>query len=186
MRHLKRLVFLAILMVGLSASSAYAVSIRDLLELKNAGLSDDVLIALIETDGSVFRLGVSDVRWLKEQGLSERVIVAMLLTRKPEIAAQQQQAEASPAPVERVVERSAPAPVYVTQTQHVTQQVVQEVERPVYVPVYVPVETRRPEPVKPAEPTYWGWGGKQRPDSWGYVKPEEKPAPKPEPPVIKK
>ena len=60
-------------------------------------------------------------------------------------------------------------------------------EVPVAVPVYVPVTTPRlrdreriddrheprRQPQKPAEPVYWGFGGKLRPDAW---KPAEPPA----------
>jgi hypothetical protein len=63
---------------------AATTSIRDLLSLKAAGVSDDILVALIESDDSVFRLTAQDILDLRAQGLSERVILAMLATmRKP-------------------------------------------------------------------------------------------------------
>jgi hypothetical protein len=85
MRHLTR-VFLALAMLaGPAAGVGYADSgIRDLLLLKDAGLSDDILIDLIQSDGSVFYLKAADIIDLHKQGLSDRVIRAMLATaRKP-------------------------------------------------------------------------------------------------------
>ena len=65
------------------------------------------------------------------------------------------------------------------------------VEVPVAVPVYVPVQTRRGidrriddrrdidgrEPTKRAEPVYWGFGGKLRPDAWKPAEPVKKTEP---------
>jgi hypothetical protein len=60
-------------------------------------------------------------------------------------------------------------------------------EVPVAVPVYVPVpasrsrervdrddHTRRPDPPKRAEPVYWGFDGKLRPDAWKPAEPPKK------------
>jgi hypothetical protein len=79
---------------------ASAVTIQELLEFKGK-LSDDVLVALIESDGSVFHLSIGDVSSLKEKGLSEKVILAMLKT-----ATKQQ---TMPAPPPAVLQ---PQPVY--------------------------------------------------------------------------
>jgi hypothetical protein len=65
---------------------ATTTTIRELLQLKAAGVSDDVLIALIESDGSVFRLTAEDIIDLRRQGLSERVILAMLATARRAVA----------------------------------------------------------------------------------------------------
>jgi hypothetical protein len=177
MRTNTRLVVLTLavisLLAGPAAGRAYAVSARDLVELSKEGVSDAVLIALIETDGSRFVLSVSDIRDLRTRGLSDEVIVAMIRTRplsgppRDGVADALPPAEPAPAPRTIVIHEPAPPPVVVTQT--VTQRV--EVERrddppaAVYVPVYVPVPAR-PVEVKKAEPEYWGWGGKRRPDAW--------------------
>ena len=85
MRHLVRLLLVLALLGGPAAGAGYAASgIRDLLLLKEAGLSDDILIDLIHSDGSVFHLKAADIVELHKLGLSERVIRAMLATaRKP-------------------------------------------------------------------------------------------------------
>ena len=60
------------------ATPALAVSTRDLVALAQAGLSDDLLVALIETDATVFGLDAPRILELRRQGLSERVLIAMM------------------------------------------------------------------------------------------------------------
>jgi hypothetical protein len=62
---------------------ASAVSTRDLIELAKAGLSDDVLVALIEADGTEFHLDAPKILDLRAAGLSERVIMAMIKNSHP-------------------------------------------------------------------------------------------------------
>jgi hypothetical protein len=58
--------------------TALAVSTRDLIELSKAGLGDEVLVALVEADGTVFNLDAPRILELRAAGVSERVITAML------------------------------------------------------------------------------------------------------------
>lgn len=181
MRAYTKIVVLTLtVLMGPAIGKAYAVTIRDLVELSKEGVSDAVLVALIETDGSRFRLTPDDIRSVRAQGLSDAVIVAMIRTRpaaapsRDGVVAEMPAEPAEPAPLPVAIAPVAPAPV-VVQTPPVTvsQTVVQRVEversRPqpeaVYVPVYVPVRVKPVEEKKP-EPVYWGWGGKRRPDAW--------------------
>lgn len=138
-------------LLGPAVSQVFAITVHDLVALSREGVSDPILVALIETDGSQFTLGPDDIRSLRYQGLSDTVILAMIRTAKAKVAAEE------------------PAPVVVNQ--HVVQKVeVQAPKRqveynPVYVPVYVSVPTK-PVEVKKEEPVYWGWGGQRRPDAW--------------------
>jgi hypothetical protein len=68
------------------ATPALAVSTRDLVELAKAGLSDDVLVALIEADGTIFNLDAPKILELRAQGISEHVITAMLRSGRGEAA----------------------------------------------------------------------------------------------------
>lgn len=95
MRFALRLLLPALVLLGPMQGRASAVTIQELLEFKGK-LSDDVLVALIESDGSVFHLSISDVSSLKEKGLSEKVILAMLKT------ATKQRAETPAAPAQPV------------------------------------------------------------------------------------
>jgi hypothetical protein len=156
---------------------AEAITLREVIELTKAGLSDEVLLALIEIDQRVFPIDPATLRSLKEAGVSEKVIVAIVKSGRTPMP----QPEPAPPPVDPtppephvvVVERERP--------------VVREVAVPVPVYVAVPVVRhsrsihddrhdppgRNLTPRKPAEPVYWGWGGKRRPDSW-EPSPEER------------
>ena len=180
---------LAVLAAGiLTAGRAEALSVRDVIELSKAGLGDEVLLALIEVDPSVFAIDAPTLKQLKAANVSDRVIVAMIKsgrTPRPEAVPA---ADPAPAPTPRSREpevividhRDAPAPAPAPAP----------VAYPVAVPVYVPVATdlyrqrdrvetilqtdqglvraRVPVPANciKAEPVYWGFGGKLRPGSW--------------------
>jgi hypothetical protein len=171
-----------------SAVRAEAITLREIVELTKAGLSEEVLLALIEVDQRVFSIDSDTLKSLQDAGVSPRVIVAIVKSgRMP---------AAEPVVPERVVtERivevdraDPPAPQIVV----IDRPVVHEV--PVAVPVYVAVGDRsmvrhrrepyvvppspfipfgsvtvprvEPDPPKRAEPVYWGFGGKRRPDTW--------------------
>ncbi len=68
----------ALLIVLLAAAGARAVSLRDVVELSRSGLSDDVIVALIEVDGTIFSLDAQQLLELKSEGVSDRVLLAML------------------------------------------------------------------------------------------------------------
>lgn len=70
--------FLVLVVTALFAGRAEAVTVRDLIELSRAGVSEEVLIELIAVDGSVFNLDAATLRELKTAGVSDKVIMAML------------------------------------------------------------------------------------------------------------
>src|SRR5919107_1721821 len=90
----------AVLLVGATPEAAWAVSTRDLIELSKAGLGDDVLVALVEADGTVFSLDAPRILELRAAGVSERVITAMLKNASrasaPPAAAAPERANAAP------------------------------------------------------------------------------------------
>ena len=175
----------------LTAGRADALTVRDVIELSKAGLGDEVLLALIEVDPSIFAIDAPTLKQLKAAGVTDRVIVAMIKsgrTSRPE-AVPVVDADAAPAaPRSREPEvividhRDAPAPAPAAAPV--------PVPYPVAVPVYVPVVTdayrqrdrvetvvqtdqgyvkaRLPVPANcvKAEPVYWGFGGRLRPGSW--------------------
>lgn len=79
----------AVLVVGLllaAAGRADAVTVRDVIELSKAGLSDSVLLALIDVDRSVFSIDAATLKQLKSSGVSDAVIVAMIRSgREPRV-----------------------------------------------------------------------------------------------------
>lgn len=168
MRPLFRTLLAVTLMTMPVTAAAQTLTVRDLVALSQAGLGDEVLIALINADKAVFQLGPYEVLDLRKQGLSDAVLVRMIETGisssvpAPQPVRDRHVANHDPEPrTTRQVE-----PVVVTQT--VRQEVNVEVPEPRYVqvPVYVPIQVRPREPEKVPEPVYWGFGGQRRPDSW--------------------
>jgi|SRR5829696_7799790 len=183
---LRRTAFTLVTIFALAAGRAEAVTIRDVIELSKAGLSEQVLLALIEVDRSVFTIDTATLKQLKDAGVSDSVIVALIRSGRARVP------EPAPAPVTPAYEpparpepevividhRDAPAPAPVA------------IPYPVAVPVYVTGPSRRstgrntitqtletdhglvkarlpvPQNCTKAEPVYWGFGGKLRPDSW--------------------
>ena len=72
---MRRLVYVFVALLAMSSARAEALTIRDVVELTRAGLGDDVLLALIEVDPSVFPIDTETLKYLKESGVSQRVIV---------------------------------------------------------------------------------------------------------------
>jgi hypothetical protein len=178
---MRRIAFLVLVpLLSLLPARADALTVRDILELTRAGLGDEILLTLIDVDRSVFPIDTATLKRLKDAGVSERVILAMIRSAR------------MPAPVpESIAVEPAPAPEpQVIVIEHHDPPQIREV--PVAVPIYVPVgravhhdaghdsftsfappsELDRAAgahthtPAKPAEPVYWGVGGKLRPDAW--------------------
>ena len=61
-----------------SAVRAEAITLREIVELTKAGLSEDVLLALIEVDQRVFSIDSETLKSLQAAGVSPRVIVAIV------------------------------------------------------------------------------------------------------------
>ena len=97
---LRRTVFTLLAVVVLAAGRAEAVTIRDVIELSKAGLSEQVLLALIEVDRSVFAIDTATLKQLKEAGVTDPVIVAMIKSGRPRI----------PDPVPAPIPTTEPAP----------------------------------------------------------------------------
>ena len=194
---MRRLVLVAaIIAFPLLPTRADALTVRDVVELTHAGLGDEVLLALIEVDPSVFPIDADTIKRLKSEGVSERVIVAMVRSART----------VTPPLTEAAVEAQAVAPApepQVVVIDHHDEPAVREV--PVAIPVYVPYVVRSRHDtrvihdtradrdaraahadehvtvvptltglppsadhtrVKQPEPQYWGFGGKLRPDAW--------------------
>lgn len=180
---MRRILFSVLTVIALAAGRAEAVTIRDVIELSKAGLSETVLLALIEVDRVVFSIDTPTLKQLKEAGVTDAVIVALIRsgrTTPPQQPVPAPVPETRPDPEVIVIEHqvSAPAPAPIA------------VPYPVAVPVYITAPSRRfsrhdtvtrtiptdvglvkarlpiPANCVNAEPVYWGFGGKLRPGSW--------------------
>jgi hypothetical protein len=174
--------------VALSAGRAEALTIRDIIDLSKAGLGDQVLLALIEVDRSIFAIDTATIRSLKTAGVSDAVIVAMIRSGRQ----QPEPPPAPPPPMEMQDPPPAPEPKVIVIDHHDS---APQAAYPVAVPVYVPIATgfqdggllrnsnvvkatvqtdqglvraRIPLPLNcvQAQPVFWGFGGKLRPGSW--------------------
>ena len=190
---MRRLVFVFVALLAISAARADALTIRDVVELTRAGLGEEVLLALIEVDPSVFPIDTATLKYLKDAGVSQRVIVAMVRSaRTPPPAA-------VPDPFMAQVAPQPPEPQVVVIDHHDSERVR---EVPVAYPIYIPVvqqrsriprhfdnvdrvdhrvvqvpdtEDRRDRTdssnkqdhsTRSAPPVYWGTSGTLRPDAW--------------------
>ena len=67
-----------VLAISLVPATARAVTPQEIVKLTKAGVSDDVIIALIDHDRTVFDLTSDQLIALKRDGVSEAVVLAML------------------------------------------------------------------------------------------------------------
>ena len=184
MRHYLLAVFTVL---TIAAGRAEAVTVRDVIELSKAGLSDTVLLALIDVDRSVFQIDTETLKQLKQAGVSEPVIVAMIRSGRTPPAIEPAQ-PIEPIPMEPEPAVSEPQVIVIDHHDPPPAPIAYPV--PIAVPVYVTAPTRRsaardtvqttietdqgvvkarvPVPANcvKAEPVYWGFGGKLRPGSW--------------------
>lgn len=184
---MRRILLACLVVTALSAVRADALTVRDVIELSKAGVGDDVLLALIDVDRSIFTLDAATVKQMKEAGVSDQVMIALIRSgRTPPLAPSTDAspaAQADPAP-----QPSAPEPQVIVIDHHDQQQPVRDVAVPVAFPVFVPtsgvrqehvtrivntddgglVRVREPVPFNctKAEPVFWGNGGKRRPGTW--------------------
>jgi len=167
----------AVMALGLSlaAGRAEAVTVRDVIELSKAGLSDSVLLALIDVDRSVYSIDTATLKQLKTAGVSDAVIVAMIRSGRepraeetaqpamqPQPAAQPDSQEsdqpaAVPAPAAAPYPVAIPFPVYVAVPFVTTTSSVADRRRPAIRPVVVQPEL--PPNCVAAQVPRWGFGG---------------------------
>jgi hypothetical protein len=136
---MRRLTLLLVLALVAGAARAEAITIAEIIELSKTGLSDEVLLALVEIENRVFPVDPETVKALKGGGVSERVIAAIVRHGRakplepviPAVPASPDMPPPPPQPQVVVIEHREPRVERVR-------------EVPVAVPVYVPVYVRTP------------------------------------------
>ena len=135
---MRRLVLLFLTIAMFGAARADAVTLREIIELSKTGLSDEVLLALIDVERRAYPVDSDTLKMLKESGVSERVIIALIRSgrSKPSVT----EAPVAPTP------DATPQPQVVMIEHHERADVprVREVAVPVPVYVAVPVYVRTP------------------------------------------
>jgi hypothetical protein len=132
MKRIVRLTLVALVAAASFApSSAWAVTIRDLIELTRAGLSEEVLIALVETDTVIPTLTPADLVALKDGAVSDKVVIAML--RRSRLPVEPPVAPPAPDPGPDMPDTAQPPPA----PQVVVVETPVLVQTPVFYPVFV-------------------------------------------------
>ena len=173
-----------VLLLTAAAGRADALTVRDVVELSKAGLSESVLLTLIDVDRSVFPIDTATLKQLKAAGVSDAVIVAMIRSgREPRAA--EPAAPVAPEPQPAPPPVAEPDQTFDSAPRADAAPASQPVQAPstfpavIPVPVYVAVPvvplrvtTRRPDKdaitdVPPncltAQIPIWGFGGTTRP-----------------------
>src|SRR5579864_1073819 len=91
---------LLILTLGIcfTPQNASAVTVDEIVQLANAGISDAVILALLDRDRTVLTIAPEDLVVLKQDGLSDALIIAMLKSGREEAeAAMRAESEANAA-----------------------------------------------------------------------------------------
>ena len=86
-----------LLLLALMPAPASAVTIQQVVALSKAGVSDEVVLALIDRDKTIFAIDPDQLIALKREGLSETVVLAMLRSgrQEPPVLSEAASAEAT-------------------------------------------------------------------------------------------
>jgi hypothetical protein len=142
-----------------------AYGVPQILQMAQAKVGDDTIIAYIKNSGSSYGLNADQIIYLKQQGLSDGVITAMLNQPKPGVAAYTPPAPAPQpalAPAVAAVPTPTPAPT-VTYVQSVPATTYYYQPQPYYYPYYYYPSYA----VYPAVSLSFGWGGYYRGGYYG-------------------
>jgi hypothetical protein len=77
-----------LLILGFAPAAASAVTLDQIVALSKAGVSEPIILALIDRDKSVFAIEADQLAKLQKEGLSEKVLLAMLKSGRDEADAQ--------------------------------------------------------------------------------------------------
>jgi hypothetical protein len=79
-----RALLLTVLALGLAPVSVWAITTDQVVALAKAGVTDTVILALIDRDRTVFAIEPEQIPALQREGLSEAVILAMIKSGRAE------------------------------------------------------------------------------------------------------
>ena len=96
-------------LAGLSLAAAAQVTKEDIKKLTAAGISDDVILSYVKSNGGVARLSAEDVVDLKQAGASEKLLTSILsIPSASQPKASEKPALGPPPPATTTVVDSAP------------------------------------------------------------------------------
>jgi hypothetical protein len=79
-----RIMLSLFLVLALLPASASALTVQEVVALSKAGVSDEVLLALIDRDKTIFAIGSEQLMTLKRENVSEKLVLAMLRSGRQE------------------------------------------------------------------------------------------------------
>jgi hypothetical protein len=131
----------------------YSIDPATLKELKAAGVSERVIVALVRS-GREFPPERPPLPVVDDQAPPPQVVVIEHRDEQPQI-------------VERVREVPVAVPVFIPVTRSRHQRTVDvSVDTSTFIPFQSGPPAVRPVQPRKTEPVYWGFGGKLRPDAW--------------------
>ena len=75
---------LAVLMIALAPPAASAVTPEEIVRLSKSGVSDEVILALVARDKTIFSVAPDDLVALKREGVSEAAVLAIIKSGRDE------------------------------------------------------------------------------------------------------
>lgn len=94
-----------------AAQAARQMSLQEIVQMSQTGVSDGIIIQQINATGSVFALSASDIQYLHDQRVSEQVISVMLSRRyRPPVVVAPGPVYAAPPPGTVVIVDPGPPP----------------------------------------------------------------------------
>jgi len=76
--------------LALVPAPASAVTVKEIVSLTKAGVSEPVILALIERDKTIFTITPEQLITLQKEGLTDAVLLAMLRSGRQELPVQEQ------------------------------------------------------------------------------------------------
>jgi len=101
-----RLFLLLLVLLGCVPATASAVTIDEVVALSKNGVSEQVIVAVIERDQTLFTLSPALIMKLQRDGLSDRILLALIKSGRPNeppLAASPVAAAAAPVPPPPVI-----------------------------------------------------------------------------------
>jgi hypothetical protein len=78
-----RLFLLMLVLLGCVPATASAVTIEEVVALSKSGVSEQVIVAVIERDQTLFTLSPALIMKLQRDGLSDRILLALIKSGRP-------------------------------------------------------------------------------------------------------
>ena len=78
-----RLFLLMLVLLGCVPATASAVTIDEVVALAKSGVSEQVVVAVIERDQTLFTLSPALIMKLQRDGLSDRILLALIKSGRP-------------------------------------------------------------------------------------------------------